>query len=184
MRRFFLSAALLIVLFITGCNKYDTSGIKDNGVWVSIYEAPISSNYILYNDSVYGICLNNLDSIDWDIIREDPQLFPIENIDIKTLYININDNVCNYAKDAKYVYCPTCYWCNDSEGWQPYSKTFDGDIRISKADPKTFKYLGDGYAVDKNGMYSCGYKIEWDDSIIAHYNNCFTKDSIQIRHPN
>lgn len=169
MKRFFLSVTLLVTLSITSCNKHDTSDIKDNGAWVRIYDSPISSNYILHNDSVYGICLNNIDSIDWNVVWAAPHLSPIENVDIKTLYININDNKCNYAKDANYVYCPTSYWNNDSEGSQPYSKFFDGDIRIPNGDPKTFKYLGDGYAVDKNGMYSCGYKIEWDDSIIAHY---------------
>lgn len=174
MKRFCLSAALSILLFLAGCNKYDTSGIIDNGEWISIYDAPISSNYILHNDSVYGICFYNRDSIDWDIVWESPNLFPIENVDIETLYINLTDNKCNYAKDDKYVYCPTGYMCYDTEVELPFSTTFHGDIRIPEADPKTFKYLGDGYAVDKNGMYSCGYKIEWDDSIIARYNNCST----------
>ncbi|MDE5554488.1 MAG: DKNYY domain-containing protein, partial [Muribaculaceae bacterium] len=155
----------------TGCKRFDTSGINDNGEWVSIYDAPISCNYILYNDSVYGICFEDIDSINWDTFWNDSNFYPIDFIDVKTLFININDNQCNYAKDAKYVYCPTCYWCHDAEVALPFSQTFHGNIIIPGADPKTFKYLGDGYAVDKNGMYSCGEKIVWDDSIVAHYNN-------------
>ena len=171
MRSFFLSAVLLIMLLITGCKRYDTSGIKDNGEWLSIYDVPITSNYILHDDSVYGICFEYIDSINWDTFWSEPPRVPIDNVDIETLYINTYDSKYNYAKDAKYVYCPTSYWYSDTEVALPYSKWFDGDIRIPGADPKTFKYLGDGYAVDKNGMYSCGERIEWNDSIIAHYAN-------------
>ena len=172
MIRILWSLILLIIIFIAGCKRYDTSGIKDNGEWVSIYEAPVTSEYILHNDKVYGLGLVNKDSIPWDEVWASYPI-PIDYVDIKTLYINIiNDTWFNYAKDDKYVYCPAIgyVFCDGDSDLIIYSE-FYGDIRVPGADPKTFKYLGDGYAVDKNGMYSKGHQIEWNDSIIAQYNN-------------
>lgn len=40
---------------------------------------------------------------------------------------------------------------------------------IFKPNPRTFKYLGDGYAMDRNHLYLCGIEIEWNDSIIRKY---------------
>ena len=172
MKRFFLSQLILIMLFITSCKKYDTSGIKDNGEWVSIYDAPVSSQYILHNNKVYGLGFVNNDSIPWDFFVTDPTPEPIDYIDIPTLYINIKDHFCGYAKDKNYVYSSALNYIHcDGDSDLIIFAEFYGDIRIPGADPKTFKYLGDGYAVDKNGMYSCGEKIEWNDSIIAHYAN-------------
>ena len=172
MRRFFLSQLILIMLFITGCKKYDTSGIKDNGEWVSIYDAPVSSQYILHNNKVYGLGFVNKDSIPWDEVWSYPHPYPVDYIDIRSLYINVDDTWCKYAKDGRYVYCSAIHYtfCDGDSDLIIFAE-FYGDIRIPGADPKTFKYLGDGYAVDKNGMYSCGERIEWNDSIIAHYAN-------------
>lgn len=37
---------------------------------------------------------------------------------------------------------------------------------VQNADSKSFKYLGDGYAIDKHHMYKNGERIPWDDSVI------------------
>ena len=43
---------------------------------------------------------------------------------------------------------------------------FQGFV-VQSADLQTFKVLGKGYAVDKNNMYSRGNKIKWNDHIIG-----------------
>lgn len=40
------------------------------------------------------------------------------------------------------------------------------DKIIPEADPTSFKYLGKGYATDKDHMYLYGSQIEWNDHII------------------
>lgn len=175
MRRFFGYKILLIVLLITGCTKYDTSGIKDNGEWVSIYDAPLTSGYILYNNDIYALMLDDLHSYNpasfWEGEGQNIGVL-LENVDIATFQVNIQDGSYPqpYAKDKRRVYCPLDYDILDDEGpISPYSLIYEKPTVIPGADPKTFKYLGDGYAVDKNGMYSRGEKIEWNDSIIAYY---------------
>lgn len=137
-----------------------------------------------------------LDSIDWDLfwkeflkprysliiseefgkttnewIKRDSSNFSLKHVDVETFEVNVNpsNDVWEqyyglYAKDKQYVYYPTNLHIEEDNNY--YDITFDGDIRITDADPKSFKYIGKGYAVDKNNMYYRGDRIKWNDYII------------------
>lgn len=151
---------------ITSCNS---SSLVEKGDWINIKEAPISCGYLLYKGEIYGVHVEETEEIRWDEVwsrKLKNWLSPIMYADIETFEVNINDEEQFYAKDKNNVYYPVDR--SLFEGYIPYSSTFEGNIVIPNADPKTFKYLGEGYAVDKSHMYYEGKKINWDDSIVAY----------------
>lgn len=162
------------VLILNGCSSHNISKIKDNGEWVDIQSAPLTCGYILHDNKIYGIPFD-------DVEAYDEERFWIEDIgmtklldmaDPATFKVNIKEkDEQPYAKDKNHVYCPeNLSYLEFEEGTScPYSETYVGRIVIPGADPDTFKYLGDGYAVDKNNMYKYGRIITWDDEIINSY---------------
>lgn len=174
---------------------HDISYIKEKGKWVNIKNAPMDCYYVLRGDKIYGVGFDTpLDNIDWDLfwkeflmprytlitseefgtvtherVRRDSSDFSIRHIDVETFEVNINSSEDLwerlYAKDKRYVYYPTEIHIEDYNNY--YDISFEGDIRIPGADPKSFKYIGKGYAVDKNNMYFHGEKIKWNDHIIT-----------------
>lgn len=157
---------LCVIFFVlkTCINK----PILEKGKWVNIKDAPISCGYILKDSLIYGVQIPKAEENSWTdslINSLDEWLTPIAYVDVESFMVNINDDEEQfYAKDNNNVYYPVEMILYD--GYSPYSATFEGDIIIPNADPKTFKYLGEGYAVDKNSMYYYGGKIDWNDSII------------------
>lgn len=164
--------------------------IHENGDWVNIKDAPVKCGYLLHDNKVYGVAIDvPIDTINWDVfwkeflapqydtifIREkgkivgykieDNTIRPISYVDIQSFKVSINSDGKYYAKDKNYVYCPTSFKVTDYNNY--YDLTFEGDIRILGIDPKTFKYLGKGYAVDKKYMYWNGDRIKWNDHIIT-----------------
>ena len=74
-----------------------------------------------------------------------------------------------YARDLEYVYFPMCI-----EAFDVAEKPADADCEreyfltvyiVEDANPKYFKYVKDGYGVDRWNMYKEGINISWDDSI-------------------
>lgn len=173
---------------------HDISHIEEEGRWVNIKNAPLDCYYVLRGDRIYGVGFDTpLDNIDWDLfwheflmprstliiseefgrtskewVRRDSSDFALKHVDVETFEVNINSSKDLwerlYAKDKRYVYYPGNIQIDDYN--YCYDITFEGDIRIPGADPKTFKYIGKGYAVDKNNMYYKGEKIKWNDYII------------------
>jgi hypothetical protein len=52
------------------------------------------------------------------------------------------------------------------DGEEISGEIYRGDLSIKGAAPKTFKYLGDGYAVDKRNMYNKGRIIASNGGIV------------------
>lgn len=163
--------------------------IPENGNWVNIKDAPVECGYLFHDNKVYGVAIDvPADTINWNIlwkeflkpqyetsyirsngeiidsIVEDVTPRPISYVDIQSFTVSINTDNEYYAKDKNYVYYPPSFKVTDYDNY--YDLTFEGDIRI-RCGPATFKYIGRGYAVDKNFMYRGDKRIEWDDRIIT-----------------
>lgn len=173
---------MLFLCMAGGCMSHDISDIEDNGQWVSIYNAPLTCGYILHDDKIFGILIDMAEAYDektfWVDNIDEAMLIP--NADISTFEVNLADNCAQpYAKDKNNVYCPidVTYYEWADEAYEAYSMVFCGRIIVDGADPKTFKYLGNEYAVDKNHMYLRGERIKWDDGIIETYKSVERSDT-------
>ena len=191
-----LVCCLIGVLLLIACNTKDTKQfseqkhpITETGNWVNISNAPLDCGYLLHNNKIYGVGITaSVEDIDWDLFWteflrsqfdtlyyrvngkvvdftiEDNTAHPIKYVDIPSFLVNTNEDGELYAKDKNYVYYPLDMYIFDYYDY--YDISFEGDIRIPGADPKSFKYIGKGYAVDKNNMYYKGEKIKWNNYII------------------
>ena len=143
-----LILALIVSLLFVGCS-YRSDEIKDNGVWMPV---PIGESVMGY-DNIGG-------KIYWGYIIGDFTADDELDADIETF------RVCKgteYAKDKYRVYYPqdeVCYDGIDCGG------VIAEKIVLEGANPRRFRYIGNGYAVSGNQMYLNGEKIEWNDSII------------------
>ena len=162
---------MFFMLFLIRCTGHDVSKIKDNGEWVDIYDAPLTCGYILHDNRIYGILIDMESAFDEKIFwtKDINMALLLDKADINTFKVNLIDDCYQpYAKDKNNVYCPIDIEINewDEGSIVPYSVIYVDRIIIHGADPNTFKYLGDGYAVDKNHMDWRGERIKWSDSII------------------
>lgn len=161
-----IAISILFVFISNGCTSHDSSQVQDNGKWVSIYDAPITCGYILHDNKIYGLIIDMEENYDENMFENEyiDDALLIEDADIPTFEVNLISDYyqTSYAKDKKHVYCPVemefIEW--DVGVKMPYSTILTGDIILPGADPKTFKYLGGGYAFDKKHMY-------WIDKIIS-----------------
>lgn len=201
-------AKILILLFVlTSCSQNKTETqiavfenndycpiIEDKGTWMDICEIKQSNGFLLSNNGqIYGI--NITSNGPFSIEKYLESLSPIPNADVKTLKVCINDDNEPYAKDKNRVYYAYLNGILFVDGETMSAEIYSGDISIKDADASTFKYIGQGYgidkkniyfegnsvsntdvltfnvigkgyAVDKNNMYYRGKKIQWNDYII------------------
>lgn len=154
------------------------SNIEDNGEWIEIGKLKKSNGFYLSKQGlIYGLDIYGIDDISTEYYTESyiEERFPISYADANTFKVCINADDEPYAKDDKKVYYAYLNGIMFVDGEDMSGEIYLGDLSIREADAKTFKYLGDGYAVDKNHMYLKGEKIKWDDKIINAYNNDRTK---------
>lgn len=143
--------SLIIIPLVTmfKCH-HDTSSIVDKGVWVQLNETDSIHNlYLLYNGKIRFQRSSNDSLFDSWI-----------DVDIPTFKVCKNSD---YAKDKNTVYYPidTIHLVSDNF-WIIYTDNFI----VEGADPNTFKYIGDGYAVDKYNMYYRGEVVPWNENKI------------------
>lgn len=139
-----ISAAIIIALLFQNCaERHPVGDIPDNGNWVML-----NSNY----ESV-GPYLRDGDFffVIWEGTTQ------INEADAESFRVCAGTN---YAKDTNYVYYPSLILIAD--------ETIDNMTYyiLDEADAETFRYIGNGYAVDKNNMYHNGRTIRWDNSIL------------------
>ena len=141
----------------------------EKGVWVSINNANNKNGYCIVAEQVYGAWINLQDTTNLEqvLLQIETELNPLVGSDSKTFEVCINPEYQPYGRDANYVYYPKLENTLFIDGEYYGGEIYDSNIRIDGADPKTFKYLGEGYAADKNNMYFEGNKIEWNDSLIT-----------------
>lgn len=149
----FLTAILILLCF--SCSK--EADISDHGEWIHIADNPhINTIYTLYDGNIYCI----------DI---DPKGTPLEafepmyGVDVESFLIEKNSY---YAKDKRKVYYPMELRICDGMTMSYMTSHY---YVIENADPSTFRYLGDDYAIDRNNMYYQGLVICKNDSIIEKY---------------
>ena len=171
------------------------SNIAENGKWMDIADVKHDYGFYLSNKGdIYGLYIDANDSFPIDSYIE--SLSPMPYAEVKSFKICVNDDDEPYAKDNNRVYYAYINGILFEDGENMCAELYRGDLSIRGADPMTFKYLGQGYAidkkniyfqgfvvqsadlqtfkvlgkgyaVDKNNMYSRGNKIKWNDHIIG-----------------
>ena len=170
-----IAKVLIILIALTSCsqNKLETqiavfenddysSIIEDKGAWVDIREIKQSNGFFLSNSGkIYGVNIASNDSFSIEEYLE--SLSPIPYADVKTLKVCINNDNEPYAKDNNRVYYASINGVLSEDGYNMSAEIFSGDISIKDADPATFKYIGQGYGIDKNNIYFEGYSVPYTD---------------------
>lgn len=137
--------------------------VVDKGVWVKINEGEIVEGYRKIEGELY-----------WGYYDPDEciSLFPakIEDVDIDMESFRICKG-SDYAKDKNRIYYPSRQIAADGED---FGATYAEKHVLEGADVKTFKYIGNGYAVDRHHMYSDGFIIPWDNEVIRSNGENYT----------
>ncbi len=147
----FLTVISLFV--VTNCVVRYPSDLEEYSYWKKLENLERDDLWIRIGDSIYGI-----DSYDFD----DYRWVGAKDVDVATFEVCVGSE--GYAKDKRHVYYPLQMTGYDGETWGTYIED-DGYI-IEGADPKSFKCLGYGYAVDRFRMYFKGKPIKWDNEIL------------------
>lgn len=131
----------------------DMNNIVDRGEWVSLLPGVSIGNYHNKGGEIY-----------WSKFYPEEYNYyysPFKGVDIESF------KVCkysDYAKDKNRVYYPVSVCCIDGT---EYGGCYAEEYVVEGADPSTFKYVGNGYAVDSCHMYSEGEEIPWDNVVIS-----------------
>ena len=153
---------IIIFLMILSCTHNGYEGAIANGSWVHLGNREREGWYLRVDNYIYGSDVTEIKCC----IKYNK---PLKGVDANTFEAEQNSD---YAKDKNHVYYPLQVRCedwlkDDEEGC--YNSCYFMEHLIKGADPKTFKYLGDGYAVDRRHMYDEGREIPWDNEIIKRY---------------
>ena len=152
---------IVLLLGVVTWMSYTHEGydeVNDIGEWRTLNDGEREIWYVRVGDSIYG---STVDEIHCCVKYTDPL-----KIDAKSLEVSKN---CEYAKDKNHVYYPirAIYedWLEeDEEGCSDI--TYLREYIVYGADPKSFKYIGNYYGIDRHFMYRFGERIPWDDRII------------------
>ena len=170
-----LACLVSIIAVLVSCSSRHNNSLPENetdhllekGRWVSIKDANGENGYCLFENKIYGLDLGLRETADLNRrIRELQPLYPLYGSDAETFEVCINSDYEPYGRDAHNVYYHDLSSTEFFDGEEVGGEIYRGDLSIKGADPKTFKYLGDGYAVDKRNMYHEGKTIAWDGGII------------------
>lgn len=159
-----------ILFFLYGCSD-KTADISSSGVWIDINRLPHHGPYYLINGNLY-LCEFYLNKDEdhshiLDTIMENVPPLDIEGVDMSSFKFLLTYDDVYYAKDKNHVYYPPNIWL--IEGFTCIEGYAEKLYTQKAADPQTFKYIGDGYAVDKKNMYREGSIIRWNDSILNKF---------------
>jgi len=154
MKRMLFLIVGIICICIFVLYKHNQNHYEDKGVWIKLSENIPEGGYILHNNYIYGCYLDTLIDI--------KRVSPLEGVDVSSF------EVCkgtDYARDKNRVYYPILIIAVDGEDFgYSYFKEYVlrkdclfGLFSID-VDPKSFKYLGDGFATDGNTMFRYGQK--------------------------
>ena len=176
---------LILLVSLTSCISNDNGNNlpynlpNEVGIWVSVSDTTYNSFYYLIGDSIYaGQFTLTYKSSPRDFflyIRDNPGdlltfVEPLTDVDVASFEVNINRDLSPYARDKKSVYYLAVYYLDggvdfiDGEDWG--AEIYSGNMSIKGADPLTFQYIGNDYAIDKEHMYHKGKCIPWDENII------------------
>lgn len=149
----YLFPAILLFSLLCSCTRYP-SDLREDGEWKHLEEFEGNDWYFRAENHIYGLQLYP------DRTKYYWAIDPLQNVDVETFMVCSGSD---YAKDKRYVYYPIALEAFDGDligGYQMWKYIVKG------ADPKTFKYIGDGYGVDWLNMYFEGIKIPWNSDIL------------------
>ncbi len=167
-----------LIVFITlsmvlvGCSDR-IADLPSKGTWIDINRMPYYGPCYLIDGKLYIVDVIMRETYDvssvLDSIKEEVPPINTADIDLQTFkFLLTFDKELFYAKDKNKVYYPVIC-CLESEYITCIDTYADFLYALKNADPQTFKYLGKGYAVDKNNMYYNGSRIQWNDSILDRF---------------
>ena len=161
---------ICLIALASSCNNMSREINFEAGEWINIKAANNIAGYCIIDEQVYGamFCVSDTLGVEHFLKWYQSELYPLAGSDAETFEVCVNSDHQPYGRDANNVYYPRFENTIFIDGEYFGGEIYVGNIIINRADPKTFKYLGKGYAVDKNSMYYEGIKIEWNDSIIEY----------------
>ena len=146
---------LSLICFILLCAISCTSKLPvfDNGDWVKMQNEDLNGSYFMRNDSIFIGFVHW-----WD---QQLRLINLKRVDLNTFEICDSSD---YARDCNNIYYPLM----DSRFEKDSSdiKIVIVEKYITGADPKSFRYIGNGYGADKRHMYRFGKRIKWDNEVV------------------
>ena len=129
--------------------------VEDSGNWVPLGKDEQIDLYCRHGDSIYAW---------WGLPEDDYVDFSaMKGVDVETFEVCKTSYEAYYAKDKFHVYYPI--WIISYDGME-CGGMYATEYIVKRADPKTFKYIGNGYGADKRHMYYRGKRIKWDNEVI------------------
>lgn len=151
-----LLPVLFFLVAFSGCTHKGYDEVEDMGEWRSLGHMERDEYYVRVDNFIYGT--SETDSA--CIVNENNPLA----VDVKSFQVCKGSD---YAKDGKCVFYPIWMTCVDSDSTAICNDPcYMVEYIVDGADPDSFKYLGDGYGIDRYHMYCDGEKITWDDEVI------------------
>lgn len=150
MKKSYRTLFFLFIMTLLSCHLLiDESKVEDNVCWVKLKEGESIDGYTRSGNLIFGGYLDSL------------VYYPsMLKVDVQTFEVCIGSS---YARDKKRVYYPIKIKCIDAT---THGGCYYEEYVIKGAKPETFKYLHEGYAVDKNNMYHNGKKIKWQEWVL------------------
>ncbi len=135
---------------------------SDSIYWLKLEESEKSGDYFVLDNEVYcGEVAHNS--------------YPLKKVDFESFKVLSGTK---YAKDKNHVLYPLQTICIDGSNWGNCHCT---EYIIKDADPVTFEYVGDEYALDIKNVYFRGVRIH--NSIFKEFENLtqgYARDSTHI----
>lgn len=159
-----LIVSIIPVLYLLGQYRIDPGKVRDIGLWKEIGENTRCGRYYRYNGSIYVMAILSDEETGYNPDFFEDSLFkivePVPDVDIESFRICQGTR---YAMDKNSVYYPV-------DGYRisrnPNIELFRY-VRIEDADRQSFKYIGDGYAIDNNNMYYNGKVTRWNNKVLG-----------------
>jgi hypothetical protein len=139
-----ISILIFVTIWVTffSCKGQQTDELVRNGArWTFLKDKERIDGYTRIGDSIYG------GEIACDVK-------PLEDIDVSTFQVLPGTQ---YAKDKKHVYYPILIMCVD---YEDCGVCYYSEYIVEKANPATFKYLGNDYGTDGKNRYFRGKIVE------------------------
>ncbi len=150
MKKSYRTLFFLFIMTLLLCHLLiDESKVEDNGCWVKLKEGESIDGYTRSGNLIFGGYLDSL------------VYYPsMSNVDVQTFEVCVGSG---YARDKKLVFYPIKVTCIDAT---THGGCYFEEYTVKSADPKSFKYLHDGYAIDGEKMYLNGKIIKWKEEVL------------------
>ena len=143
----FLIGITACLIICAGCVNR-AAKIDDRGTWIGLADEDGIDGYNMVCGTIWSDSINSECDVWCDYIEE------IDSASFR---------VCRgsgYAKDIHHVFfTPEHIPGTIVDPWI-------GLFSIVDADPKTFKHIGDGYAVDRKNLFYRGVVIDWNQTLV------------------